>query len=127
MKSKTLPSWIINLFFVIGLVSALLFRLLIFFNYYYSWLARYVWYAGVTGYLLFFGFRYYISRKRRRTILQNDLIEKVAASDMDDDYREEVIYLLQSIIKSKEMFNYVFIFAVSFLAIVLDIVLSLIK
>lgn len=127
MKSKTLPSWVINLFFIIGLVSAFLFRLLIFFNYYYTSLSRIVWYLGVTGYLIFFGFRYYISFKRRRTILKNKLTEKVADSDISKEYKDEIIYLLDSIIKSKEMFNYVFIFVVSFLAIIADITLTILK
>ena len=124
MKSKTLPPWIINLFFVIGLVSAFLFRLLIFFNHYYSSLSRPVWYLAVSGYLMFFGFRYYISRKRRKTIIKNDLIIKVAESNLEDHYKSEVNYLLQSILKSKEVFNYIFIFGVSILAIVADLILS---
>lgn len=127
MKSKTLPSWVINLFFIIGLVSAFLFRLLIFFNYYYSSLSRVVWYLGVIGYLLFFGFRYYIAHKRRKTIIRNDLIKNVLESDMDDHNRDEVVYLLRSILKSKEVFNYIFIFAVSLFAIVLDIFLTIIN
>ncbi len=127
MKSNTLPAWVINLFFIIGLISAFLFRLLIFFNYYYTQYSRIVWYSAVVGYICFFGYRYYISLKRRRTILQHALPQKVADSNIDEIYRDEVIYILNSITKSKEMLNYVFIFSVSFIAIVLDIVLMSLK
>jgi len=125
VKSKTLPSFVINGFFITGLISALLFRLLIFFDDYSPLLRKGVWYSAVIGYLFFFGFRYYISYKRRKTILVNNLAEKVKKSDLDDHSRDEVIYLLNSIIKSKEMFNYIFIFAVSMVAIAADIFLSL--
>ncbi|MBU1171871.1 MAG: hypothetical protein KKD44_20135 [Proteobacteria bacterium] len=127
MKSKTLPPWVINLFFMIGLVSAFLFRLLIFFNYYYTSWSRGVWYCGVMGYLFFFGFRYYISHKRRQSIIQNNLTEKVAASNIEADDKDEIIYLFQSLLRSKEMFNYIFIFSVSLLAIVADIFLTLLR
>ncbi|MGM0418545.1 MAG: hypothetical protein ACQEQS_07475 [Thermodesulfobacteriota bacterium] len=123
MKSKTLPAFVINGFFIIGLVSALLFRMMIFFDYYSPFLGKIIWYCAVIGYLFFFGFRYYISHKRRKTILKNNLTEKVKNSDMDDNSRDEVVYLLNSIIKSKEMFNYIFIFAVSIIAIAADIIL----
>lgn len=126
-SSKTLPPAVINLFFVIGLISAFLFRALFFFNYYYSSLSHVVWYCAVTGYLFFFGFRYYISRKRRHTIIMNNLLNKVAASDIDPADREEISYILESVIKSKEIFNYVFIFAVSVLAISVDIVLMVMR
>lgn len=122
-QSKTLPPWVINLFFILGLLSAFLFRALIFFNHFAPSWSRPAWYGGVIGYLLFFGYRYYISHKRRVSIIDNRLMEKVLASDMGPNDKDEIVYLFQSIIKSKEMFNYIFIFAVSLFAIVADIVL----
>lgn len=122
-KSKTLPPWVINFFFFLGLLSAFLFRALIFFNHYAPKWSRPAWYVGVVGYLLFFGYRYYISHKRRVSITQNRLMEKVRASDLASDDKDEIVYLFQSILKSKEMFNYIFIFSVSLVAIVMDILL----
>jgi hypothetical protein len=127
LSPKTLPPWTINFFFVVGLVSALMFRLLIFFNYYYTSLARPAWYCGVIGYLIFFGFRYYISHKRRQVILRYSLVEKVNASNIAAHDKDEIIYLFQSIVKSKEMFNYIFIFAVSLIAILTDLILAVLK
>lgn len=121
--TKTLPPWVINFFFFLGLLSAFLFRALIFFNHFAPSWSRPAWYGGVIGYLLFFGYRYYISHKRRMSILQNRLMEKVQASNIDPDDKSEIVYLFQSIIQSKEMFNYIFIFSVSLIAIVADIVL----
>ena len=100
-----------------------MFRALIFFNHYAPSWSRPAWYTGVLGYLFFFGYRYYISHKRRVSISRNRLIEKVLESDLLPDDKDEIVYLFQSILKSKEMFNYIFIFAVSLVAIVMDIIL----
>ncbi|MCD6389670.1 MAG: hypothetical protein J7L69_09675 [Desulfobulbaceae bacterium] len=50
---QTLPPLVINLFFVIGLVSALSFRLLIGVKELQPELFRPVWYVGIIGYILF--------------------------------------------------------------------------
>ncbi|MDC7224956.1 MAG: hypothetical protein PQJ60_14505 [Spirochaetales bacterium] len=124
MATKTLPPWVIGTFFYIGLVSATLFRLIIFLNRVNLFYARLAWYVGVVGYILFFGFRFYIAKKRRRTIEENDLISKLKASDMDSDSKREIEYILKSLIKSKEIFNYRYIFVTSAAAILLDLVLT---
>lgn len=85
---------------------------------------RLVWYLAVLGYIIFFGFRFYIASKRRSAIIENKLIEKMDAVDcIAENDRKEIQYLLNSIIKSKEIYNYLFIFIVSILAIALDIAL----
>ena len=87
-------------------------------------MARAAWYIGVLGYIMFFGFRYYIARKRRNTIQQYNLLEKLDASDMEKESKEEIRYLLDSLIKSREILNYRYIFVTSGVAILLDIFLT---
>lgn len=124
MLHKTLPKSIINLFFLIGVFSAIAFRSLTIIDSLGSNLVRLVWYLAVIGYVIFFGFRFYISSKRRNAIIENKLIEKMDDVDcIAENDREEIKYLLNSIIKSKEIYNYLFIFVVSILAIALDIAL----
>jgi len=123
MKTKIMPGSVIKLFFYIGLVSALLFRVLIFINSYWPTYSRIVWYAGVLGYIAFFAFRFFISFRRRKTIRENDLIEKLHNSNLEEDDKDELIYIMNSIMKSREMINYIFIFAVSGLSILLDLFL----
>jgi len=120
-----LPDWFIKGFFILGLLSGTAIRSLIVFNHVEPALVRLVWYMGVIGYFFFFGFRYFIARRRKLIIREHDLIGKVERreklSEMDKDYLE---YVLISIQKSREMFNYLFIFVTSLIAILTDIILA---
>jgi len=121
-KPHTLPIWVINLFFLIGLLSAVAFRVLIVIQHLNPALFRSVWYAGIFGYILFFSYRYYISRKRRNAITQYDLLAKLRANScLGDEDREVVVYLLSSIAKSRENLNYLIIFILSLLAVIADL------
>ncbi len=112
-------------FFLLGLLSAVAFRIIIVFQHIKPSWVRPVWYAGVLGYLAFFLYRYSISRKRKRAIREYDLIKKVRADAcLSQEDREVVTYLLSSIEKSMEDVNYYIIFMLSILAIIADIILS---
>lgn len=124
MKAKTMPIWVINLFFFVGLISGFLFRSTIVFNHFNPALGRIVWYFAVSGYIFFFGYRFYISKKRRKVIRSRNLIYKIQQCDIAAEDKESVIYLLESLVKSKEMFNYILIFILSGLAIAVDLFLT---
>ncbi len=117
----TLPAPVINLFFIIGLISALSFRSLMTLKDLQPELFRPVWYLGIIGYIVFFSFRYIISQKRKKTITDYDLINKVQKGKLDKDDRQAIAYLLSSVKKSRENLNYLFIFVTSGLAILLDL------
>jgi hypothetical protein len=121
----TLPIYTINLFFAIGLLSAFAFRMLIVFAHTQEQLFRPVWYMGTIGYILFFLYRYAISQKRKKAIEQYELIPKLKQQTrLSKEEIEVVVYLLSSLRKSREHLNYLFIFALSFMAIIADILLS---
>jgi hypothetical protein len=122
----TLPSSIINLFFILGLLAAFAFRILIVLPHVRPELFRPAWYLGTFGYVLFFLYRYAISQKRRNTIKSYALIPKLEQkATLSENERQAVVYLLSSIRKSRENLNYLCIFLLSILAIGLDIMLSL--
>ncbi len=126
MKSSphTLPPAVINLFFVIGLISALSFRALMAIKEIQPHLFRPVWYLGIIGYILFFGFRYSITRKRKKAISDYNLIQKLERdAPLTTNDREVMIYILSSLQKSRENLNYLFIFATSAIAVLLDILI----
>jgi hypothetical protein len=124
----TLPGPVIHGFFLIGVLSAVAFRLIIVLPHVEPAWVRPVWYAGVIGYIIFFLYRYYISRKRKKAIRDHDLIEKLKANAcLSDDDRDVTIYLLSSIMKSMEDLNYYIIFILSILAIAADIAISAMK
>ncbi len=124
-QPHTLPPWVIYLFMVIGLLSAVAFRLLTIVNSFRPELMRPVWYAGVIGYILFFSYRFYITEKRRKVILFYRLLEKIRdPAPLAPEDRETIAYVLSSLIKSKENVNYLFIFALSLLAVIVDLILA---
>jgi len=120
----TLPPAVINLFFVIGLFSALSFRALMAIKDLQPQLFRPVWYMGIIGYILFFGFRYSITEKRKKAISEFNLIAKLENGDeLAPNDRQVVTYILSSLQKSRENLNYLFIFATSAIAILLDLII----
>ena len=116
------PVWI-NGFFILGLLCNIAFRSLTIVS---DNLVRPIWYFGVVGYVFFFLFRYKISVKRRRAVKDFELIETLQSErEMTSEQRQATLYLLNSIIKSKENINYYAIFLMSTIAIVVDIVLCM--
>jgi hypothetical protein len=124
----TLPGPVIHGFFLIGVFSAVAFRIIIVLQHLEPSWVRPVWYAGVIGYIFFFLYRYHISKKRKKAVRDYDLIEKLKTNAcLSDDDRDIVIYLLSSIMKSMEDLNYYIIFILSILAIAADIAISALK
>lgn len=120
-----MPHAVIYGFFLLGLLSAIAFRVIIVVGHVEPEWVRPVWYVGVVGYLFFFLYRYSISKKRKRAIDQYNLVEKVRNEDcLSAEDREVVAYLLSSIKKSLEDLNYGIIFILSILAILADLILS---
>lgn len=127
-RPHILPKYIIYGFFVIGLISAIAFRAIIVFQHLEPSWVRPVWYAGIVGYIFFFLYRYRITKKRKKAIDDFQLIDKVKANAcLTEEDREIVLYLLSSIKSSPEDLNYAIIFILSLLAILADILLSLMK
>ena len=123
-----MPKYIIFGFFVIGLLSAIAFRAIIVFQHLEPSWVRPVWYAGIVGYIFFFLYRYRITKKRKKAIDDFELIDKVKANAcLTEEDREIVLYLLSSIKSSPEDLNYAIIFILSILAILADILLTLMK
>ena len=121
---KIMPKPVIIAFFLIGLFSSLAFRAIILFQKFNPNWVRPVWYFGVIGYMLFFMYRYRISSRRKRTIRQTSIIEKLGAGQtLSAQDREAALYLLSSIQKSPEDWNYLAIFILSIVAIALDVLL----
>ncbi len=127
-KPHILPNYVVYGFFLVGLVSAVAFRAIIIFQHLEPSWVRPVWYIGTAGYLLFFLYRYRISRKRKAAIEDFQLIEKIRANAcLQDADRDVLLYLLSSLKRSLEDINYALIFFLSVLAVVADLFLSAMK
>lgn len=118
---QVLPKWLINLFLWIGLCAGIAVRSLMLLNRANPAAAVWVWRFAMFSYFIFFAYRYFIGRRRRRVVTNHDLIEQIAlAEGLDETTREGTIYILRSIVRSKELFNYSFICLLSLVALVLD-------
>ncbi len=124
-KPKTYSNTIIIGAFTLGLLTAIAMRALIVFTHLNPGWVRPVWYFAVVGNFFFFYYRFMITQRRKKAIADFGLIEKIkAGSALSGDDRDVTVYLLRSIEKSLENYNYLVIFVFSILAIALDIILS---
>ncbi len=116
----------IQFYFWIGLISAILLRLIIIADYYNGILAKALFYLGVIGYLLFFAHRYHIATRRVGVLKNLELLNKIENKTPlnEDDYRG-LQYIMWSLSVSKERMNYLVIFGFSVVAIVLSLALDL--
>lgn len=125
ISPKTLPHTIINFFFILGIFSALCFRSLLFFNKTAPELVRPVWYVSVIGYIFFFAYRWMITERRRKYVRKSHILNKIkAGKELSTQDKKIITYLLSSISKSKENLNYLAIFILSIIAIIIDIILK---
>jgi hypothetical protein len=121
---KIVPKHLIITLFVVGLLSSVAFRAIIILPRYDPALVRPVWYCGVIGYIIFFTYRYIITQRRKRTIEQSGILTKLETGEaLNPDDRAATLYLLNSIRKSPEDWNYLAIGALSVVAVILDWVL----
>jgi len=127
-KIHIVPKYIMYSFFTLGLLSAIAFRSIIIFQHEEPSWVRPVWYIGTVGYFLFFLYRYNISKKRKKAVEKFQLIEKLETNAcLTEKDREVVLYLLSSIKFSLEDINYAIIFLLSVLAVIADVMLTLMK
>ncbi len=118
----TLPRGIIYLFFGLGVFSATAFRAIIVAERVAPEWVRPIWYAATLGYVVFFIYRFYITRKRKHAIEEFGLMEKIESGrPITGQDREVLLYLVRSVEKSPEDMNYLIIFVLSILAILLDL------
>ena len=118
-------SWI---FFIIGIIATIAIRVvtvLIHVNPIYSKIA---WYIGVGGFFAFFIYKFKINRARAKAITSRKLLEKVKDRNSlkDEDYNL-IASILCGLNSRKETINYVFIFGLSAVAILLAVYMDFIK
>lgn len=122
---KVLPRWMIHLFLWIGLLAGIAVRSLMLLNRVNPVAAIWVWRYAMLSYTVFFGYRYLITRRRRRVVLNHKLIDRISATnELDPTTRQATLYILRSIIRSKELFNYAFICILSLIALILDFIVD---
>jgi hypothetical protein len=121
---SVLPKWVVLLFFWLGLTAAVCIRSLTLLAHYSPAASTWVWRFAMLSYTFFFGYRYLIGRRRRNIIRDNCLIDEMEKAEaLDPSSRQATLYILNSIMRSKELFNYAFICILSVVALLLDLFL----
>jgi hypothetical protein len=120
------PPFMIYGFFAVGLIASIAVRMIIIFQHLQpSWI-RPTWYVAVAGNIIFFMYRYYITRRRKNALAETEVISKLERGETLGKHESEVVlYVLRSTEASLEDVNYGIIFLFSFIAIVADIILSM--
>lgn len=119
-------AWVIWGYFALGLLSVILFRIIPVADRIHPLGGRLAWYGAVVSSMIFFGRRGKISRRRQRLVQERELVEKVAkrTSLNGEDY-ETLEYILWSNQASKEWANYLAIFILSLLSLIVALALEL--
>lgn len=122
---SVLPKWVVLLFFWLGLTAAVCIRSLMLISRHSPEAAEWVWRFAMVAYAIFFGYRLAIGKRRRNIILHQKLIAEVKqAEGLAPDSRQAMLYILLSIVRSKELVNYGVICILSIIALLLDFLLA---
>jgi hypothetical protein len=118
-------SWI---FFIIGLIATVAIRVvtvLIGLNPVY---AKIAWYIGVGGFFVFFVYKFKVNQNRSKLISQQDLVAKINQKKQltNEDY-SLISSILCGLSSKKERINYLFIFALSAIALILAVYIDLLR
>jgi len=86
------------------------------------------WYVGVSGFFIFFIYKFKVSQSRAKLIIQKGLMDKIANQKQlaKDDY-DSVEELLCGLVSKKERVNYFFIFILSAVALLFAIYIDFFK
>ncbi|MCL7411704.1 MAG: hypothetical protein M8350_07870 [Methanosarcinaceae archaeon] len=116
----------IKLYFWIGIISAIFLRAILITDHYSSLLSNLMWYMGVIGYLIFFAHRYDVAKRRYNVIKNLRLLEKIEMRQplTEEDF-DGLDYIMWSLSVSKERLNYLAIFILSIVAILLSLMLDI--
>ena len=111
-------------FFWAGLIATIAYRIIIVLNIYSPSWVRISWYIGTIGFILYFGHRYDVARKRANLVRDYSLVGALDKCDIDSEKKQALHYLVKTSLTSKSRWNSALIFILSVLALIVGIVLD---
>ena len=116
-------SWV---FFIIGIIATIAMRIIEPLNIVDPFYGKLSWYIGVTGFFLFFVYKYRIQSARKKIIEENHLVEKLAGDEKLSPAENMLVAELVCSQRSwKERANFFVIFALSLLALLVALIADL--
>lgn len=114
------------LFFVIGIVATLAYRIIIVLNFYSPSWVKVSWYIGTIGFIFYFGYLYNLQSKRADLAKQYNLLNLVKKmKGIKVKQKEALRFIVKSNLTSKAKYNSAVIFILSLLALIIGIILDI--
>ena len=127
MQPKTHSNFVRSLYFWVGIIATLAYRIVIVLVHIDPIWLKVSWYIGTIGFVIYFAHRYQISELRAKLIKENMLSEKINRGDeLNADDKESINYIFKTLQSSREKWNYIFIFVCSALALLVGLYLDFI-
>jgi hypothetical protein len=127
-KTKAHSSALRLFYFWTGIVATLTYRAIIVLTNYSDLWVKVFWYIGTIGFVIYFAHRYQISEKRIKLISEKKLSEKINnLTGLDQADREAMQYIFGTLTTSKEKWNYIAIFVLSGLSLIIGIYIDVLK
>lgn len=108
-------------YFWIGIVSTILYRIIIVLNHVEGPWSNIAWYIGTIGFIFYFAHRYDITIRRSKLIRQRDLLARIERSNLGADDQAALRYTLGTLSSSTEKWIYYTIFVTSILGILIGL------
>ena len=113
-------------FFWAGIIATIAYRIIIVLNFYSPFWVKISWYIGTVGFVLYFGHRFRIARKKARLIKEYNIVETIDKAEWLDPKKKEILhYLAKTTVTSKSRWNAAVIFFLSLLALLVGIFLDI--
>lgn len=123
--NNSFASWI---FFIIGLVAAVAIRAVTLLEHVDTIYSKIAWYVGVSGFFIFFIYKYSINVNRSRFIREKQLLAKIESNNtLSTEDAAHIRAILCALSSKKETVNYLIIFALSAVAIMLALYMDFFK
>ena len=111
-------------FFCAGIIATLAYRIIVVLD---GIILKIAWYVGTIGFILYFGHRSHVQKKRTELVRENNLVNIVhRLKGLKKNQKEALNYLVKTSLTSKARWNSLFIFWASVAALVLGIIFDFI-
>ncbi|NQS99967.1 MAG: hypothetical protein HQ595_02690 [Candidatus Omnitrophica bacterium] len=121
----SLASWT---FFIVGLIATVAIRVVTVLIHLNPIYAKIAWYIGVGGFFLFFVYKFRVSQARVKGITRRNLMNKInQRENLEDEDYSLIGSILCSLNSRKERINYIFIFGLSAVALILAVYIDFIQ
>lgn len=112
-------------FFWAGIIATIAYRIIIILDFYSPDWVKISWYIGTIGFILYFGYRFYIARRKARLIQKYKLVEAIDNSNIDPQKKIALHYLAKTTVTSKARWNSEIIFFLSLAALIAGIIIDI--